>query len=295
LRYNLPMSRILDPRKIKGLAVDLDGTLLLPEGVLGNKTKNILQKLMSGGMQIIISTGRSVESSEKYRSAIDAHGPMVFYNGAEVVDVPSGKLLHTNYINMDVVDFCTVIARELDVHYQVYLPAGISPDTGESDPQQKWGLLAAEKFGEEAKMYHKHTGLVPAVKDLKKIAALPFDGCIKGMYIADPSKHDEIRRRINQRFGGSVTVMRSYPTFLEIINNGVSKGEGLKIAMEHRGLKPEEVIAFGDEENDVSMFTVASYACVPENAREVIRAQADYVYKPNTEEGLAQYLEEIFL
>jgi len=288
------MSRSFDPKIIKGLAIDLDGTMLLPEGELGVRTRDCLRRLISEGMQIIISTGRSIEASERYRSAIGAQGPMVFYNGAEVPDMPSGKMLHTNYISMDVVDYAADIARDLNVHYQIYLPAGISPQTGKRDPEQKWGSLVAEKYGSEAEIYQKHTGLVPVIKDLKEIAALPIGGCIKGMYIADPSKHDEIRRRMNARFGDQVSVMRSYPDFLEIINNGVSKGEGLKIAMQHRGLKPEEVIAFGDEENDVPMFSAAGYACAPESAREKIREQADFIYGSISEEGLAKYLEEIF-
>ena len=284
----------IDPKKIKALAIDLDGTALLPGGILGEKTRYCLKKMVNNGMQIIISTGRAIEAAEKYRSAIDAEGPMVFFNGAEVADVPSGKILHTNCISMDVVDFGTDIARDLGIHYQVYLPARISPDTGKLDPSQKWETLVIEKYGEEAGYYKQHTGITPVVKDLKKIAALPIDGCIKGMYIADPSLHDEIRKRMKERFGDKITVMRSFPTFLEVINKGVSKGEGLRIAMEHRGLKKEEVIAFGDEENDLPMFSVAGFACVPENARDKIREQADFIYGSVTKEGLALYLEELF-
>ena len=118
------MSGKVDPKKIKALAVDLDGTLLLPEAKLGERTKVCIQKLIAAGMQIIFSTGRAIEASEKYRSAMGAQGPMVFFNGAEVADVPSGKILHANLIGLDVVDFGTDIARDLGVHYQVYLPAG---------------------------------------------------------------------------------------------------------------------------------------------------------------------------
>ena len=287
--------RSYDPKKIRGLAIDLDGTTLLPEGVLGDRTKNCLQKLISKGMHIIISTGRAIEASEKYRSAIGTEGPMVFFNGAEVADVPSGKMLHTNLISLDVVDFGADIARELGIHYQVYLPAGISPDTGKQDPKQKWEALLIEKYGPEAEMYYKHTGVNAVIKDLKSIAAMPLDGCIKGMFIADPALHDKVRERFKERFGDKISIVRSYPTFLEVINNGVSKGEGLRIAMEHRGLKPEEVIAFGDEENDVPMFPIAGFAAAPENAREKIRKAADFVYGSNTEEGLAVYLEKVFL
>ena len=285
----------MDPKIIKGLAIDLDGTTLLPNGILGDRTRDCLRRLISQGMQIIISTGRAIESSEKYFSAIGAEGPMVFFNGAEVTDIPSGKTVYANLIGMDVADFGTDVARELKVHYQVYLPARISPDTGKEDPQQKWEALVIDHYCEEAEYYYKHTGIVPIVKDLKKVAALPLEGCIKGMYIADPSRHDEIRARMSERFGDRISVIRSYPTFLEVINSGVSKGEGLRIAMQHRGLKPEEVIAFGDEENDLPMFTVAGFAAAPENARDKIREKADLIYGPNTEEGLAVYLEKMFL
>ncbi|MDR3019993.1 MAG: Cof-type HAD-IIB family hydrolase [Treponema sp.] len=293
-----------DPQRIKALAIDLDGTTLLPNAILGERTRLCIRKLISNGMQIIISTGRAIEASERFLVAMSAHGPMVFFNGAEVVDIPSGKVLHANMIDMDVVDFGTDIARSLGVYFQVYLPAGISPVSGKKDPQQKWEALLSENYSEEAQMYYDHTGIKPVVTDLKKIAAMSrndvsgnnasIDGCIKGMYIADPSHHDEIRRRMRERFGEQVSVIRSYPTFLEVINNGVSKGEGLKIAMRHRGLKPEEVIAFGDEENDLPMFEVAGFAAAPANAREKIRAAADLIYGPNTEEGLAAYLEKTF-
>jgi Cof subfamily protein (haloacid dehalogenase superfamily) len=247
-------------------------------------------------MKIIISTGRAIEASEPFRYEMRAEGPMVYFNGAEVVEMPSGKILHTNLISKDVVDFGTDIARSLGIHYQIYLPAGISPDTGKHDIHQKSEALLIEKFGEEAQMYKNHTGITPVIKDLKSIAAMPdLEGCIKGMFIADPSLHDEIRKRMSERFGDQISIMRSFPTFLEVLNKGVSKGEGLKIAMDYKGLKPEEVIAFGDEENDLPMFSVAGFAAAPENARVNIQKAADLVYGSNADEGLAVYLEEVFL
>jgi len=290
------MGKKIDSKKIKALALDLDGTTLLPEAILGERTQICLKKLISNGMQIIIATGRAIEASERYRGAIGAEGPMVFFNGAEVADVPSCKILSANLIGLDVVDFGTDIARSLGVHYQVYLQAGISPDTGKEDAEKKWETLLIDRYGPDAEFYYKHTRITPVVKDLKSLAALPnLKGCVKGMFIADPSLHDEIRLRMNERFGERISIMRSFPTFLEVLNNGVSKGEGLKIAMKHRGLMPEEVIAFGDEENDLPMFTAAGFSAAPENAREKIRAAADFIYGSNAEEGLAIYLEKIFL
>jgi len=290
------MNKIIDYKSIKALAIDLDGTTLLPDTSLGERTLNCIKKLISNGMQIIIATGRAIEASEKYRSAMGAEGPMVFFNGAEVADVPTGKILYANMINLDVVTLGSDIARDLDIHFQVFLPPGISPETGKIDPNRKYEALLFEKQGPAIDYYAKHTGINPILKDFKSITQMPdVKGCVKGMFIADPSLHDEIRKRMKDRFGDQVCVIRSYPTFLEIINSGVSKGVGLKVAMEHRGLKPEEVIAFGDEENDLPMFPVAGFCGAPASAREKIREAADFVYGSNADEGLALWLEEKFL
>jgi len=290
------MRKKIEPKKIKALALDLDGTTLLPDNTLGEQTRICLKKLIYGGMQIILATGRAIESSEKYRSAIGAQGPMVFFNGAEIADVPSGKILQADLIGMDVVDYGIDIAHSMGIHYQIYLPAGISPENGKEDAKIKWETLLIEKPCAESELYHNHTGIIPVVKDLKSIIAMPdFKGCIKGMFIADPSLHDEIRQRMKERFGGQINVIRSFPTFLEVLNAGVSKGEGLKAAMRYRGLKPEEVIAFGDEENDLSMFEAAGFSGAPENARENIREKADFIYGSIDEEGLAVYLETTFM
>ena len=290
------MNKKIDQKKIKALAIDLDGTTLLPDTTMGERTQTALKKLISQGMQIIIATGRAIESSERYRSAIGAEGPMVFFNGAEVADVPSGKILSAELVDLDVIDYSIDIAREMNIHYQIYLPAGISPDTGKLDENQLWETLLIDKPSPESEMYYKHTGITAVVKDLKSIAAMPdLRGCIKGMFITDPSLHDEIRLKMNSRYAEKIALFRTFPTFLELLKTGVSKGEGLKIAMKHRGLQPEEVIAFGDEENDLSMFAEAGFSAAPENARENVKEAADVIYGSNAEEGLAAYLEETFL
>lgn len=284
------------PERIKALAIDLDGTTLLPDATLGEYTCICLKKLILKGKQIIIATGRSIEASEKYRSAMGAQGPMVFFNGAVVADISSGNVLYSSLINPDVVEFGVYLAQSLGVHYQVYLPAGISPETGKKDKKQKVETLLIDKYSSEAEFYRQHTGTNAVIKDLKNMAAMPdFEGCIKGMFIADPSLHDKIRQKMHERFDDQINIIRSHPTFLEVLNKGASKGEGLKIAMKHRELEPEEVIAFGDEENDLSMFAAAGFSAAPESAREKIRNAADFIYGSNAKEGLAVFIEKTFL
>ena len=85
----LPMQKKIDPSTIKALAIDLDGTALLPDTSMGEKTTRTLKQLKAQGIQIILCTGRAIESSRPYYTAIGADGPMVFFNGAEVAEVPA--------------------------------------------------------------------------------------------------------------------------------------------------------------------------------------------------------------
>ncbi|GHV96198.1 haloacid dehalogenase [Spirochaetia bacterium] len=282
------MHRQFDPKKIKALALDLDGTALMPDNTLGERTLSCLKKLIAGGMKVIICTGRAIEAAESYRAAMGAEGPMVFFNGAEVVDMPSGKILSADLLDIDVVDFGIDIARSLGLHYQLYFPAGAVEDS-------KWEALIIDKVTPEAEMYCNHTGITPVVRDLKEVIAAPgLQGCVKAMFITDPARHNEIRKKMLDRFGGRIYIARTFPTFLEVMNAGVSKGEGLKTVMRHCGLKPEEVIALGDEENDLLMFKEAGFSAAPANARENVREAADHVFGSNAEEGIAAFLEEQF-
>jgi hydroxymethylpyrimidine pyrophosphatase-like HAD family hydrolase len=145
-------------------------------------------------------------------------------------------------------------------------------------------------------MYLDHTGIRAEIGDIKEAIAAPeIAGCIKSMFLAEPEVQDQIRPKLAGRFGDTLYVARTLRTFLEIMNPGVSKGEGLKIALRHRGIDPSAVIAFGDEENDLPMFATASFSVAPANAKDLVRQAADLVILSNAEDGVAVFLEETFL
>jgi len=288
------MTKQINPAQIKALAIDLDGTSLLPDNTMGERTKRCLKRLIKNGIPVIICTGRAVESSRRYYEAIGAEGPMVFFNGAVVADIPPPgscqkvKILESRHLSLDVVNYGVDLAREDNLHFQAFLP----PDEKQEGHRE---ILLIEKLRPEAKFYLKHTSITPVITDLKEAIAVPeVKSCIKAMFITDPGLHDGLRKKMLNRFGDTIYITRTYPTFLEIMASGVSKGEGLKTVMRYRDIKPEEVIAFGDEENDLPMFPAAGFSAAPSNAKETVKQAADFIYGSNAEEGLAVFLENIF-
>jgi Cof subfamily protein (haloacid dehalogenase superfamily) len=275
-----------DPHTVKALALDLDGTALRPDTTLSERTISVLKACMGRGVQVILCTGRAVAGAERFRAAIGAEGPMVYYNGAEVVDMPSGAVLSAALLDLEAADFCVDLARRRGLHFQIFFPA-VPGGPGET--------LMIEKDRPEAEMYRRHTGIQPVLGDLKKVIAEGgMPGCIKCMFIAEPEAQEHLRPLLAERFGGRIYVARTFPTFLEIMTAGVSKGAGLRAAMEKRGLKAADVLALGDEENDLPMFEAAGFSAAPANAKEKVREAAGVVIGSNADDGAAAFLEELF-
>jgi Cof subfamily protein (haloacid dehalogenase superfamily) len=281
------MKKTFDPQSIKALALDLDGTTLAPGAVLTERTIRAVNACREKGLQIIIATGRAIEAAERFRIPLCAEGPMVYFNGAVVADMPGAKILSATLLDLEAVNFCVDLSRSTGTYYQVFLPGTTA------NPRQR---LVAERPGAERDMYHNHTGIQAEIGDLKEAVAAPgLKGCIKTMFLAEPEVQDAIRPKIEERFGDKLYIARTLRTFLEIMNPNVSKGEGLRVALQRRGLEASQVIAFGDEENDLPMFGAAGFAVAPANAKESVRNAADLVIGPNTEDGVAAFLEKTFL
>jgi Cof subfamily protein (haloacid dehalogenase superfamily) len=279
--------RTFDPRRIRALALDLDGTALRPDLSLSGRTIACLRALMSRGIQVILCTGRAIEAAEKYRAALDIRGPGVYFNGAVVAEMPGWKVLGVTLQDKETAAFCLDLARKTGLYLQAFFPGG------PGNPRQR---LMAERRGREWELYLRHTGIPAEIGDLKEALADPsLPGCIKTMFIGDGETQNLVRPIIEERYGGKLYIAGTHKYFLEILSPDASKGAGLKIALKFRDLEAAQLIAFGDEENDLPMFSLASYALAPANAKTAVRRMADRIIGSNGEDGVAAFLEENFL
>jgi Cof subfamily protein (haloacid dehalogenase superfamily) len=283
------MEKDFNPRAIKALAFDLDGTLLRPDKSLSDRTLRAIRSCMNRGMQIILATGRAVNSGEVYRKLIGAEGPQVYYNGAEVIDMPRGRLIHAQFMDPEPILFCLDLARKKGLYFQVYFPAKEGTTAGRGE------RLMTERLTAESEFYRINSGVQPASGDIEEAIAGPgLPGLIKGMFITGEEHHEEIRARLEEKYGNSIYVVRSSPVYLEILASGVSKGTGLLHALEYLGLTGEEALVFGDEENDLSMFSAAGFSAAPANAKQAVQDAAVFHIPSNADDGVACFLEERF-
>ena len=282
-----------NPKDIKALALDLDGTLLRPDKTLSERNLCALRSCMEKDISVILATGRAVDSGEKYRKQIGAAGPHVYYNGAEVLDISTGKVLYTRYVDPAPILFCVQLARQMGLFFQAYFPAGTTagfPDGGEGSGE----ILMADRRTTEAERYEQSTGIEVVAGDMEEHLA-GAKAIIKGMFITTEENHEKIRRLLREQFGQSIYIVQSTPVFLEILADGVSKGAGLEHALNYLNINKESTIAFGDEENDMPMFGVAGFSAAPANAKKAVYDAALFRIPADADDGVAVFLEEHFV
>jgi Cof subfamily protein (haloacid dehalogenase superfamily) len=207
---------------------------------------------------------------------------MVFYNGATVMEVPSMVLKAATLLPRDIALGCAEIARQRDIHFHVFL----------SDDR-----LIYEHHRPEADQYAQRTGLYGEEQDLSALFSEGREAsgaCIKGMFIAEAPILDSLQVELDRRFDGRLYRARSDSTFLEVMAPGVSKGNGLRIALALRGINPGQTMAFGDAENDIPMLGITGIAVAPENATEEVKKMATLVVPSNDQDGPAQLLENLW-
>jgi Cof subfamily protein (haloacid dehalogenase superfamily) len=125
--------------------------------------------------------------------------------------------------------------------------------------------------------------------DLTKIFPQP---CLKLGAYGDASTIREKRIQLGKLFAGQLYVTQTSDRWLEIMHPDVSKANALKFITERLGIQPEEVLAIGDNHNDIEMLRFAGLGIAMGNAHEEVKSVADYVTLKNTEDGVAVALEK---
>jgi Cof subfamily protein (haloacid dehalogenase superfamily) len=256
------------------VATDLDGTLLDDDGLLSERTQDVLRRVQEQGVRVVIVTARPLRWMDELWAQVGGdRGVGIVSNGAITFDIGSRKVLELQGISAEVglplVEALreaapgTAIALECLGGYR-HEPAYV--DLHPTPPDMRVGDLA-ELWDE------------PAVKVLAQHLTL------------DPV---EFRARAIDAVGEAATPTWTIDHLMEISAVGVTKGGALAALCADLGVAPEEVVAFGDMPNDLAMLTWAGTSYAVANGHESVLAAADHVAPRNTEDGVAVTLARIF-
>ena len=104
----------------KLMAIDLDGTLLNSRGEVSGATRNALKKAMNSGIEVILASGRTIESIENFANELGTNKYLISGNGAAVYDIQNKKVIYSNFLSKEQVLKIATICEENSIHYNVY-------------------------------------------------------------------------------------------------------------------------------------------------------------------------------
>ncbi|GHO87391.1 Cof-type HAD-IIB family hydrolase [Dictyobacter formicarum] len=258
------------------LAIDLDGTLLNPHHSITPRTLDVLLRAMASGMHVVIATGRVPYSVHSVLGALTLNAPMITSNGATIIDTRTNTIISQQLVPEQYILSVFDAARRLDLQFCYYTHDYLYAEqvlyTG-----QNWYLAD-----------------VP-VRSVPDIAAVYPQPCIKIGAYGEAETLREKRLKLERLFAGQLYVTQTAARWLEFLHPEVSKANALQHIARLLDVQPSEIIAFGDNHNDLEMLRFAGLGVAMGNAHEEVKAVADYVTLTNYEDGVADALEKFAL
>lgn len=259
------------------IATDLDGTLLDPTGVLRPRSAAALQAAAEAGILVVFATGRPPIVAGREVAAA-GHGVHygVMANGTVICTLPGQELLHS-------ITFATAMARAAVTALRAH-DAGFGFALA-----TEAGFTAEPGFHERMPVQHTTDATVPDALAGHEAS----EHTVK--LLAFHHQHDAhaLLRLLPPLLGSELVVSHMGADAVEIAPAGADKGVGLRWLCAHLGIAGSDVIAFGDEVNDLPMFQFAGRRIAVANASPAVRDAADEVAPSNADDGVAQVIERL--
>ncbi len=261
---------------VKAIAFDLDDTLLRSDATVSDYTVAVLRTAAERGIRILPASGRTRDSMWRTVQRIGCASGFISCNGAEVWS-PGRELLMQELLPVDLAHEVARFASERGVYCQTY-----AVDRFFYTTENDW----ASSYAKMSSLEGEYVG------DLTAFIRKPVS---KLLMMDEPERIAALLKEAQQLFAGRATLTCSKPYFLECNPLKATKGNALHWCGMHFGFSMEELVAFGDSLNDVSMLEAAGRGIAMENARPDVLAMGFERCPANDEDGVARYIERTIL
>lgn len=272
---------------IRLLALDIDGTLLDQQFQISARNLAALRAAHEAGIHIMLATGRRHEYALPIAQELGIPVSLISSNGA-LVRSSSGESFHADRLP-------AATAVKIILHMDQY--RGNAVLTFDRQGQDALVLERIDELSRSiARWIEKNSGHIRYVVPLE--TALTEDP-IQAMYCGSVARMQAAQEHLARAdFYGEITVLRTQYDYrdlciLDILNRNCTKGHALRRWAEHHGIAPEQVMAIGDNYNDLEMLEFAGLPVIMGNAADDLKQRGWMVTASNTESGVAEAVERI--
>ena len=262
----------------KLIALDLDGTLKNSENKITPKTKEALIKAQQQGVKVVLASGRPTPGlrHEAKELELDKYeGYLLSFNGAHVSDYKTKETIYEQTLTIEEAKKAYDRAKEYHLACMTY----------END------VVVTEDESDEYVIVEGNINDI-SVKKIESFKDNLKDPIHKVLLTGKPDFVASIVEEFKEPFGDSLSIYRSAPFFIEVMAQGIDKAASLDRLAKSLGIKQEEVMAFGDGYNDLSMIEYAGMGISMANGVDGVKERANFITLSNDEDGIAYALEK---
>lgn len=253
--------------KIKLWISDIDGTLLNYDGTCTKEMEEVIERVNSTNTRLVLATGRMYMGAYYQAKKFNLKTPVVCYQGAVVRD--GDKILWQSLVDNNIVREIINYLRNKKIHTHIYNDDILYIE----DDNKKIMEQYCSGRGTTYEVINSFDEL--HLTNVAKILAV----------IENPSIMEKIKLDLTKKYQGILAIVQSAKTYLEITNINASKGNALNFLKEYWNLSDDEIIASGDQDNDIDMIKNAGIGiCVGDNSEELKKIAKYYCKSVNSNE-----------
>jgi Cof subfamily protein (haloacid dehalogenase superfamily) len=257
---------------IKLVATDIDGTIFIPEKEFTQAVKDCISKLNNSGIKVVLVTGRMNAAASKIAQDLGLNTPVVSYQGGLVVE--NGKKLYERYLSAEQTERVLEWARKENIHINLY-----------NDD-----ILYSESECYEVQRYCNNLHTEHTVKKFSEIKKDKINKLLAIDYF-NPDRISRYEKELHEAFP-DLYIVKSTPYFLEFSNPEASKKCAVEFLQNYWGLKKEEILTIGDQNNDIALLKAGGLKIAMGNATDELKEIADYVTDSVYEDGFVKAIEK---
>lgn len=268
--------------RYKAIATDIDGTLLDIHRELSGKTIRVIRQL-GPDFPVVLASSRMPKAMRHLQAQLGIeHHPLICYNGGYVIRYSENKahvISSTEIANAMVVRI-TQLASATSLHLSLYR-------------NDEWFAPAGDEWTEREERITKVKATIRPLKETLEVWAADEHGAHKVMCMGKAEEISWLKNEVDRGYARDVHAYLSRPTYLELAPGSISKGTALKLLIENLYDFPmKNVLAFGDNYNDIDMLRVAGLGISVANGREEVKAVAGELTGKSIDDGVADAIEK---
>jgi hypothetical protein len=262
--------------RYKGIFIDVDGTLLNDNLQITEETKDIIRKLNREHVLIVLVTARAPSSSLPYYNELGiTHNPLICFNGALIIR--NGTILYEEVLQNEDCHRILTEAEDFNMNISFY-------------HQFDW---FTEKIDDWINQEMEITNTKIKQRKLMELLESNFH-LNKILCMGNPEEITLFEHHLHTIGFSNSNIHQSKPTYLEIVDKNTSKAHGIKTLIDMHNIHEKDIIAIGDNFNDIEMLKMAGTSIAMGNAPEEVKKYATIVTDTNNREGIKKALELLF-